>query len=282
MTTFGDLFNLYYEKHAKLRTRRPENARYFWSGYGYHWKDTPLNAINRFMLQDWVDELGARSRSAANRAINMMAAIFNWGIRRGHAQVENPCVGVERFPAESRERFLLPSEFIRFRKSLEQESDAVRDFFWLCLLTGARRGNVQSMRWSELDVTLGIWRIPGQKHKNGTSHHVALTPSALALLQRRKQQSNGCEFVFPGKGRRGHLVEPKRAWRRVLNRAGIEDLRMHDLRRTLGSYMAIQGESSYVIGKALGHKDPRSTAAYARLDLEPVRRALAKAEGMFR
>ena len=70
-----------------------------------------------------------------------------------------------------------------------------------------------------------------------------------------------------------HLKEPKRAWKRVLDRAGIDDLRIHDLRRTLGSYLAMNGESQYVIGQMLGHKDPRSTAVYARLDLTTVRRA---------
>jgi integrase len=79
-------------------------------------------------------------------------------------------------------------------------------------------------------------------------------------------------------GERGHLVSPRKAWLRVLERAGIENLRIHDLRRTAGSYMAIQGVSPAIIGRALGHRSPQATAVYARLTQDPVRQALENAQ----
>jgi len=75
-------------------------------------------------------------------------------------------------------------------------------------------------------------------------------------------------------GKSGHLVNPKRGWNRILERAGIDDLRIHDLRRTLGSWQAKTGASLVTIGKSLNHKNPSTTAIYARLDLDPVRKSV--------
>jgi integrase len=102
---------------------------------------------------------------------------------------------------------------------------------------------------------------------------VALSPIVLRLLENRKATSTG-EWVFPGRGRTGHLVEPKSAWKRILKRAGLQDLRLHDLRRTLGSWQAATGASLPIIGKTLGHKSLSTTQIYARLNLDPVRLAV--------
>jgi integrase len=83
--------------------------------------------------------------------------------------------------------------------------------------------------------------------------------------------------VFPGRGKTGHLVEPKTCWKRVLNRAGISDLRLHDLRRTLGSWQAIQGAGLPIVGKSLGQSSIHATAVYAHLVTDPVRASVNKA-----
>jgi integrase len=89
--------------------------------------------------------------------------------------------------------------------------------------------------------------------------------------------------VFPGNGGTGHLVEPKKAWQRIRNRAGVPDVRLHDLRRTLGSWLAGQGYSLPLIGRALNHTNVATTQIYARLNLDPVREALDRnAELMLR
>ena len=85
------------------------------------------------------------------------------------------------------------------------------------------------------------------------------------------------DYVFPGPGATGHLVEPRKAWKRILDRAEIEDLRIHDLRRSLGSWQAATGANLSVIGKTLNHKNVTTTAIYARLNLDPVREAMQKA-----
>ncbi len=94
---------------------------------------------------------------------------------------------------------------------------------------------------------------------------------AMQILARRQAESVGSPWVFPGQGRTGHLVEPKGAWQLVLQRAGLKDLRIHDLRRTLGSWQALSGASMLIIGKSLGHTSEASTRVYARLQMDPVR-----------
>jgi integrase len=105
---------------------------------------------------------------------------------------------------------------------------------------------------------------------------------ALEILKRREAQAEkrtDCRteekpWVFPGRGKSGHLVEPAKAWERIRNRAGLRDVRIHDLRRTLGSWQAAFGASLSIIGKTLAHKNVSTTAIYARLNLDPVRESM--------
>jgi integrase len=123
------------------------------------------------------------------------------------------------------------------------------------------------MRWNEIDLTNGRWAIPGAKFKNGKPQVVHLAPPAVEILKSRRK--NDSEWVFPGAD--GHLRKPQRAWRNLCRRANLQDLRIHDLRRTLGSWQAAGGTSLAIIGKSLGHRTAQATAVYARLDLEPVK-----------
>jgi integrase len=113
---------------------------------------------------------------------------------------------------------------------------------------------------------------------------VPLTNAALAILETRQAnqrptpgQKGLSKFVFLGRGRHKHLMEPKTAWRRILERAGITDLRIHDLRRTFGAYQACAGSSLPIIGQSLGHKSIAATQIYARINRDPVRASVNKA-----
>jgi len=82
---------------------------------------------------------------------------------------------------------------------------------------------------------------------------------------------------FAGSGATGHYTTPRHAWETLLKRAKLEDLRIHDLRRSMGSWMIIGGTSLPIVGKALGHKTTQPTSIYARLNLDPVRAAMDQA-----
>ena len=173
-----------------------------------------------------------------------------------------------------------PDELPRFFEALANEpNETARDFFMVSLLTGARKSNVLAMRWKDISFNAATWRI--EETKNGEAQTVHLPSQAVELLKARKLESDS-PWVFPGNGKSGHLADPKKAWTRILSEAGIDDLRIHDLRRTLGSYQAATGANGYTIGKSLGHKSQQSTAIYARLNLDPVREPLNKAtDAMF-
>lgn len=122
-----------------------------------------------------------------------------------------------------------------------------------------------------------MWRIPDTK--NGEPVVVPLISLAIQLLDSIPRVS---EWVFPNpKSKNGHLEDPKKAWKRILLRAGIEDLRIHDICRTMGSWEALTGASTLIIGKSLGHKSTSATQVYARLTNAPVRNSMETAINTF-
>ncbi len=280
--TLARLFDLYMERHARAHNRKPANAQNNYRRYLSQWGRRKLSGISRGDVAMLHAKLGTEiGHATANIAVTLLRALYNkaivWELWNGG----NPTFGIKKFREVARERFLLPDEMPRFLQALREVKDeTTRDFILLLLMTGARRGNVQSMRWEDVNLESALWRIPDTKI--GEPHTVALSPEAIAVLSKRKESAKG-DYVFPGPGKSKHLEEPKRAWVGVLERAGIKELRLHDLRRTHGSWMAASGASLLMIGKALGHKNESTTAIYARLDLDPVRTAVKKANAsMFR
>lgn len=180
-----------------------------------------------------------------------------------------------------RERFLSPDEFLRLIAQTKEGSD-LRDFIYVAVQTGQRKANVCSMRWDEIQELAGgwTWIIPGQKTKNGKAHYIPLMPVIVERLKLRQGRVGG-EWVFPNPASKtGYVLDFKNGFGAARKKAGLNDLRIHDLRRTTGSWMAASGASLPVIGKALGHQSERSTAIYARLQLDSVREQLNNSMGL--
>lgn len=206
----------------------------------------------------------------ADKCVALVSSVFMYMLDTEQYSGANPAERVKKNPPVQRDRFIQPDELPRFFEALAgMPSPTMRDFFLMALLTGARRANVCSMRWADLDLQSGVWRIA--MTKNGTPQNVPLSPEAVVVLEGRERAG---EWVFPGDGATGHIVEPKKAWAALLKAAGLENLRVHDLRRTLGSWQARTGASLPIIGKSLNHKTHQATAIYARLDLDPVRQSV--------
>ena len=257
-------------------TQRRQGYRLQFDGYLSDLADRQLSKIKRADIEKLHNHLAQTSgHYAANRVLSLIKALYNTAIELGHYDA-NPAARLRAFEEESRERFLQADEFPRFWTALEAEpSVKVRDFFKICLFVGQRRSNTQTMRWEDLNLDRGIWTLP--KTKTG-KHEVPLTVEALKILKRRRKEAGPDDvYVFPGRHGHGHLTDPMRQWRDILERAGIDDLRIHDLRRSLGSWQAITGTSLPVIGKTLGHTRPETTAIYGRLSDDPVRASMATA-----
>ena len=214
----------------------------------------------------------------ANRVLALTRAVFNFGIKTLDIPgLINPAAGLKMHREESRDRRLHPDEMPKFFEALAaEENPDMRDYFMLSLLTGARRSNVQAMHWQEIHLERRTWTIPGPKAKAKDNIVVPLTDAAIKVLQPRAEATGAQGWVFPSSGATGHLVEPKKGWQRLLQRAGIEDLRLHDLRRSLASFQIDAGVSLAVIGKGLGHHSQQTTAVYARLAQDPVADAWQK------
>jgi len=321
--TVAELLERYVVDHLEQR-RKPKSAasaRQLARDYLAPIGRLRLSELTRPRVVKLHSDLGAKSRSRANRALEVLSAACRWAIKRSLAPAAwhdvAPTYGVETNPETKRDRFLSADELGRFLRALDDEPADLRDFFLMLLFTGARRGNVQAMQWAAVDLAGGVWTIPASEAKAGETLSLALVPPAVEILKRRREElrelaasvgrlqavtrrlnfreqkhrnaeirraQHGEKYVFPGVGKlSGHLNEPKKAWVRVLDRAGIPAGRdadngvvMHDVRRTLGSWLAGQGVSLPIVGKALGHRSVAATQVYARLNLDPVRAALEK------
>lgn len=286
---FGELFEKYIEKYARFnsRTWKKDEGRYRCYLEKPLGKKRPseikkadiaaiYNGIMRQPTKGKKDKDGKpilKSAATANRVLDLISAVFNWGMQYELCE-GNPAAGTKRISNRSRDRFLQKDELPRFFEALHRESNTIiRDYVLISLLTGARRDNVLSMQWTEISFQRKEWRIP--RTKNDEPQTVMLVDEVMQVLEAR--QNNGSQFVFPGSGKTGHLVEPKKGWARILKSAGIESLRLHDLRRTLGSWQAKTGASLVIIGKSLNHKSLAATQVYSRLDNDPVRESVEKA-----
>ena len=283
--TFGELVDRYIERHVQRHASRPERAiqevRWAVNRHLASWKNAKLGEITRRDMVKLHEDIGRKHRTAANRLVQLVRRLYSWGespdvgLHRG----ENPARRIKLFHESKRTRFLKPAELYPLFAALRREPNAaLRDYVNLALWTGARRGDLLSMRWQDLGLDDNCWEIPHPK--NRTPYVVPLTPEAVKILRDRREHSNGSEWVFPSKhGSTGHITNFKRGWKKLLERAGLvdKDLRQHDLRRTLGSYQAAGGTSLSIIGKSLGHKSLAATAIYAQLDLDPVRESVLSA-----
>ncbi len=273
---FEQLFSEYIERHAKISKRTwQENINHYKRYLAKVLGKQKLSNIKRAAISSIHSDITKQGHpTGANRVLALLSSVYSWGIAAGLCD-DNPARGIRRNTEKSRSRFLQTDELPRFFHALAQETNqTIRDYVLISLLTGARQANVLSMRWEDVNLKAREWRI--ERTKNNEPQIITLTDEAINVLHARLPDSP-TTFVFPGTGRKGHLVEPKKGWQRILARANIKDLRMHDLRRTLGSWQAKTGASLSIIGKSLNHKSVQSTAVYARLDLDPVRQSVEKA-----
>ena len=283
--TFEEIFNLWLKTHANVHRSpkyRIESEKLYRIHLQQDFGKKKISEINKERVTTWHQRLttkprmkggGTLSPATANRCLALIRAVYSTVV----PELTNPAQGVHQFKEKSRDRFLMPEELNRFFAALEKEGNKTTvDFFMMALFTGARRTNVLSMKWVDIDFTLETWRIRGEETKNSESITIPLIPQALEILLKRKSLADSI-FVFPGTGRTGHLMDPKTCWKRICHAAGLEGVRVHDLRRTMGSYQTITGSSSTIVGKTLGHKSQQATAIYARLNLDPVRASMEKA-----
>jgi integrase len=235
-----------------------------------------IDALHRKVTKEGGPYQGNRMHAVVRR---MFELAIRWGLRD-----DNPCKGIERNLEHHRRRYLSGEELVRLTAALaahtdQQSANAVR----MLLLTGARKGEVLSMRWADLDLTDGIWSKPPSSTKQKQFHQVPLSAPARQLLseireQRLRQRRTLGTYVFPSVSTTGHQLDLKKSWRSLCRSGNIADLRPHDLRHSYASQLASAGASLVLIGSLLGHANPSTTARYSHL-FSDVERAATERVG---
>ncbi len=168
---------------------------------------------------------------AANRTLALLRAMFNIADEIGY-RGDNPAKGVKMFKEESRDRFLQPGELEAFFTALEAEPEIFRDYFLTLLLTGARKNNVMMMRWADLDLTAGYLANRGKQERFGGGGAPRCAGGCDPGGTERDLQRPRMGISRAARG--DHMKEPDKSWARIIDRAKLADLRIHDLRRSLG------------------------------------------------
>lgn len=293
--TFGEAFKHYLEHHAKRHKRTWAEDEQKYNLHLADWKGRRLSTIRRADVQAKITEIGTTQKTdadgktevrprpgAANRLLALLSTIFNVVIHDLDLSIKNPAAGVRKFPEHQRHRYLKADELARFYESLRLEPDSrMRHLFELALLTGQRRGAICAMEWSELDLEAGVWLVPEAKQKGKRETAIPLVPRAVDVLRERQTENEHRDephpYVFPNKRREGkspHIVTTRLAWLRLTKRAGLEGVRLHDLRHTAASWMTATGAPLQVVSKALAHRSTKTTEIYSHLELEPIRAAM--------
>ena len=238
----------------------------------------PLDRIDRTGVIRWFEGYSATAPGGANSALLVLRQIMNHAVARGHIET-NPTRGVKRNPRPKLTRFLSREEIGRLHEVLDRyearrpSSNVQADIIRLLLQTGCRKSEILNLRWREV----GNDTLELEDSKTGP-RKVLLGPEARVIIERQPQSES--PWVFPSP------INPDRArteldlWKRVRKLAGIEDVRLHDLRHTFASQAAMQGIPLPVVARLLGHAQVQMTLRYAHVSDRDVEAAAERIGGV--
>jgi len=200
--------------------------------------------------------------------------MFNWGkvaglVPKDHA---NPAMGIGKFPERKRKRFITTVEMPQFIRALEAEdNEYARHGIWLLLLLGLRSKELLHAKWTDIDWDMGTLFVG--LTKNGEPLLAPLSYAALARLKVMPRVGNN-PYIICGRTPGRPLTDLGEPLKRVVARADLQNIGVHDLRRTVGSWLAQSGVSLHLIGAVLNHRDLRTTLGYAYFQTQHRREEL--------
>ncbi|MBL8808130.1 MAG: site-specific integrase [Rhodospirillales bacterium] len=235
-------------------------------------------------------------RGIAARVVAVLGGIYTWAVREGIV-TENPGRGVTLFKGEKKERFLSGDELRRLGGAFDAAESDWNEWQKRCamaiaakkpqppkagenpiaiaalrllVLTGARKMEILGLQWSWVDMERGVIRLPDSKTGAKT---IPLGAPALKVLQSIPRIAKN-PHVFVGDKEGAHMVGLPHIWERLKERAGLADVRIHDLRHSFASGAVMAGDSLFLVGKMLGHATTATTEKYAHIGYDPLHAAM--------
>jgi len=216
----------------------------------------------------------------ANRTLGVLSKMFNlaevWGLRPDGS---NPCLHVKKFTEEKRARFLSPEEFAALGKTLREveldgsETQSAINAIRLLMLTGCRLSEITTLKWDYVDIKARELHLPDSKTGAKVVHFGKTAADVLTSIKKL----DGNPYVITGQKNDGsRLTDLQHPWRRIRAKAGLDNVRIHDLRHSYASGALALGEGLTMIGKLLGHTQVQTTARYAHLANDPVKSAAGR------
>jgi integrase len=264
--TIGDFLTIYERNHVAFLKNSLGTSRRLQKYVG-RLGHIELADLKRMQVIDWFHDIAKTDGPhGANLALQQLHALYvkaeDWEIYEG----KNPASRIKKFPKHSRERFVQPNEMPYLLASIGEANLRDQGYFLTLLLTGCRRDEARTMQWTHVDLERGLWHKPTTK--TGVPHTVPLPARLLDLYQQLPRIN---EWVFPSgpnnkNGRRAGqwaVTSVEQAWRNIRARVGLDDVWIHDLRRTAASWLAIDNTNLPIIQKVLNHSSMTSTQVYS-------------------
>jgi integrase len=227
----------------------------------------------RYGEQGPAGSLTVGGSGAAGQCVTLMSTILNFAVKRG-LRPDNPAQGIKKPPIRRMERFLTEQEIARLAAALDASAEISGNPYpsaaiKLLLLTGSRRGEIQTLKWEHVDFERQCLRLPDSKTG---AKIIYLNAPAIELLSTIPRIKGNPRVINGAKG--DSLTSGlDKVWYRVRKAAGLDDVRLHDLRHSFASMGVVDGISLPLIGALLGHKHTTTTARYAHLSADPIRAA---------
>ncbi|WP_420587973.1 tyrosine-type recombinase/integrase [Marivita sp.] len=219
----------------------------------------------------------------ANRVGQLLRKMFNLAISWEWRE-DNPAAGFRMRIENSRERFLSPEELSRLAAALDHAEDQrAAGIIRMCMLTGARVGEVRTARFEHFNLDYGSWAKPAATTKQRKVHRIPISEDVATIVRQRKLVvPKGSPWLFPGDTPGQPVQEIRRFWRNMQREAEIPDVRIHDLRHTFASLLVSGGASLEMVGRLLGHSQMSTTQRYAHFTDSPLRAGVDAVAQAFR
>ncbi|OYY77168.1 MAG: hypothetical protein B7Y43_11855 [Sphingomonas sp. 28-62-20] len=213
-------------------------------------------------------------KGAANSTLTTLSAALGFAVSRG-LRANNPAIGIRKYPSKKIERFLSPAELARLGQvlasasSLGVESPFALAAIRILMLTGCRKNEILTLKRAHVDHYHRCLRLPDSKTGSKIVH---LGMAAMRAIEAIPEVA-GNPYLLPGKADGTHVTDLQACWERIRAAAGLDDVRIHDLRHSFASVGAASGDSMLIIGALLGHSSPKTTARYTHLSDHPLKSA---------